>query len=82
MAFPFDMSLLATCDPFFFLWEANFEKEGNESLGWKIHGLSLRMLQMGHDCGDTDSRLIRQEVLGLCICQSGYSSGYRGRLER
>lgn len=33
----------------FCLWEANFWKKGNESLGWKIHGLSLRMFQMGHD---------------------------------
>lgn len=48
---------------FFFLWEVNFGKEGNESPGWKIHGLSLRMLQMGHERGDTDWLLIMQEVL-------------------
>lgn len=50
--------------------------------GWEIHGLSLRMLLMGRDCGDTDLLLRMQEVLGLCIFQSGYSPGCRGRLER
>lgn len=48
--------------------------------GWEIRGLSLRMLQMGRDCGDTDLLLRMQEVLGLHL--SGYSPGCRGRLER
>lgn len=54
----------------FFLREANLGKEGNESPGWKIHCLSLRMFQMGHGCGDTVS---------LSYCKKHQATNLTGR---